>query len=65
MIIEEPKIGDTALLSITDAAALLHVSTKTLQRHVAAGNLKCRLRKCNNRRVFTGRELKRFWGAQY
>lgn len=65
MIIEEPKIGDTALLSLAAAAKLLQVCPKTLLRHIESGHLKCKLRKYNNRRVFTGRELKRFWGAQY
>jgi len=65
MIIEEPSVSDNALLPISAAATLLQVSTRTLLRHIEAGHLKCKLRKCDNRRVFTGRELKRYWGAQY
>lgn len=61
----EPTIPDTGLFSISEAAKVLQVSTRTLLRHIEAQHLKFKVRKCDNRRVFTGRELKRYWGAQY
>lgn len=60
---EKPKIGDEALYSITEAAEILRVSRRTLLRHTKMNKISSKIRKCNNRRVFTGREIKRYWGA--
>lgn len=65
MTTSEPNVPDTGLYSITEAAEILGISTRTILRHVNAQMIRCKIRKCNNRRVFTGREIKRYWGAQY
>lgn len=60
----EPKASDTGRYSKTEAAGLLGVSIKTLDRYTASGMIKCGYRRANGRRFYTGKEIKRFWLAQ-
>jgi len=61
----EPKVNDAGWYNVNETAQALEVDRKTVLRHTEKGYIKCKVRKCNNRRVYSGREIKRYWGAQY
>lgn len=61
----EPKVSDSGWYDTGQTALALGVDRRTIARHTEKGYIKCKVRKCNNRRVYSGREIKRYWGAQY
>ncbi len=65
MTATEPNVSNAGKYSVSETAAALGVSRKTIQRHTELGYIKCQVRKCNNRRTYLGSEIKRYWGAQY
>ena len=65
MVTEEPNVSDTARYSVTQAAEVMGVNRRTILRHTDAGYLKCNYRRTNQRKFYFGKELKRYWKAQY
>lgn len=61
----EPNVSDGGWYDVAATAAALGIDRSTVARHTLKGYIKCKVRKCNNRRVYSGREIKRYWGAQY
>ena len=54
-----------AKYNVTQAAGLLGISRKTLNRYTKDGKIKAVINKCNNRPMYYGREIIRLWGAEY
>lgn len=61
MTVIEPNISDGARLPIGKAAQVLGISRETLRLHTDEGRLKCRFNPATKRRVYSGREIKRYW----
>ena len=60
MVFEEPSISDSARYPITAAAKVLGICPHTLRTHLRAGRIRCSFN-AKGRKVFTGKELKRYW----
>jgi DNA-binding transcriptional MerR regulator len=60
---QEPNIKDEERLPIGEAARLLEMSRDTLRKHTDEGYVKCIFNRVNKRRVYQGKELKRYWRA--
>jgi len=65
MTTTEPNVSETGRYPIGETAKLLGLNRTTVWRHVELGNIKPGTRKSNDRKFFTGREIKRFWNSQY
>lgn len=61
MIYAEPDIDDNARVPIGKAAQLLGIHRSTLLEHTQNGYIKCMFHKVNKRRLYQGKELKRYW----
>ncbi len=61
MTTTEPNVPDTSRYGVTEAANILGIARSTLRLHSDAGFIRYGIRRCNGRRVYTGRELKRYW----
>ena len=60
-----PPIEAKGRYSPREAAELLGVSLRTIQRHTNEGYLNCGIRPANGRRFYYGSELVRYWKAEY
>lgn len=65
MVNTKPQIPDTANYSISEASQILNISRTTLLRHTNDGFVRCKFRKQNKRKFYTGAELKRYWSLTY
>ena len=65
MVNEKPHAVMQAKYNVTQAAGLLGISRKTLNRYTKDGKIKAGINKCNNRPMYYGREIIRLWGAEY
>ena len=65
MINEEPNIKDNSRYSISETAEILGVHRRTILRHTEAGYIKCGYYRTNQRKFYFGKEIKRYWKAQY
>lgn len=65
MVDTEPKVNATSRYSIKAVATYLGVSTRTVQRYIAAGDMKAQTRKANSKRFVTGIEILRVWNQIY
>lgn len=65
MTATEPQVADTGRYSVTEAAKALGVHRTTLFQHTKAGAIKCGIRKSNNRKFYTGADIKRLWKSSY
>ena len=61
MTYTEPDIDDNARVPIGKAAQLLGIHRSTLLEHTQNGYIKCMFHKVNKRRLYQGKELKRYW----
>lgn len=61
MTTSPPKINADGFYELRDAAKALGVHKATLSRWAKEGLIKTSIRRSNNRRVFLGKELMRFW----
>ena len=61
MTYTEPDIDDNARGPIGKAAQLLGIHRSTLLEHTQNGYIKCMFHKVNKRRLYQGKELKRYW----
>jgi len=61
----EPNISDGARYGLKEAAELLQVHRNTLYNHTKRRLIRCGYRRTNGRPFYTGRELKRYWKAQW
>lgn len=65
MCTEEPTIGRTARLTVSDAASILQVSPRSIQNYILQGKLKAHYvgsrEKKNLRYRITGNDLINFW----
>ena len=64
---EPPKVTETGLYSVKEAAKLLGVSCSKLyiavKRGARCGGIDGRVRRDNGRLQFTGKEILRYWGG--
>ena len=60
-----PPIEAKGRYSAKEAAELLGVSLRTIQRHTKEGYLHFGIRPVNGRRFYYGSELVRYWKAEY
>jgi predicted site-specific integrase-resolvase len=60
---EEPKIKDEARIGIGAAAQLLGISRETLRNHTNNGHIRCSFHRVSKKRMYLGREIKRYWKA--
>ena len=51
--------------SAVETARILGISRKTLYRHTKLGLIRCTISKCNKRPRYSGKEITRYWGAEY
>ncbi len=65
MIQIAPKCNDSDLLSPNQAAELLGIHRNTLNRYAANKVIKPKIRRESRRKVYEGREIKRFWMATF
>lgn len=63
MITTPPDVIDSAKYELREAAKALGVSPSTIDKWTRKGVLKCRIRKANGRRYWTGADLLRVWMA--
>lgn len=55
-----PDVPDNSRYPIGKAATILGISRDTLRKYTEEGKIKCGFRRENNRRFYTGSEIKRF-----
>lgn len=60
----EPKIPDADTYLIGETAAVLGISRHTVNKYLKDGFIRCGIRRCNNKKIFTGAEIKRFWRSR-
>ena len=65
MTATQPQVTPTGRYSVSDTATHLGVSTRTVQRYIAAGDMKAQTRKANSKRFVTGTEIIRVWNQTY
>lgn len=65
MIISRPDIDPEGLYTMTQAAEVLHVDRHTVARYAKGGRIRFHERKAGGRKVTTGREIMRCWGAMH
>lgn len=58
---DEPQVADTARYTSTQACAALGIHRNTLHRYALQGKIRSIFRKADNRRLYTGAEIKRLW----
>ena len=58
---EEPLVSDTGRYTITQASEALGMHRNTLRRYWKQGKIKALFRKSDNRKLFTGLEIKKLW----
>lgn len=63
MVKNKPNIHPDARLELKEAAAVMQVQKGTILRWTNSGKLKCSIRRANNRRVWSGKDLISFWRA--
>lgn len=61
MITTEPDVKLTDKYSVTQTSKLLDISRQTIYRDMNSGNLKFKLSKSNNRRILSGKDIKKYW----
>lgn len=61
MIAEEPKCADTGKYSTKETCAILQIHRSTLERYRAANMIRAGYRTVNNRKFYTGFEIKKLW----
>lgn len=63
MVNEEPTVSPTSQYSIGEAAKILGIHRNTLRKYTNTGpaGIRCKFKKSNNRKVFTGFEIVKFW----
>lgn len=61
MTAEEPKCADAGRYSVKEACALLQIHRSTLERYRAANMIRAGYRTVNNRKFYTGFEIKKLW----
>ena len=57
----EPKVADEGRYTVTETCKALGIHRNTLNRWLAAGKIKCKFRRIDNRKVFEGKEIKKVW----
>lgn len=56
-----PKVMDGGRYTSTQTCAALGIHRNTLHRYLLQGKIKAVYRKADQRRLFTGSEIKRLW----
>lgn len=64
MIQTVPQVAETGLYNISDAARALGITRKTMRKYADGGFIAFHVRRVNNRRVITGKEILRLWRGQ-
>jgi hypothetical protein len=65
MVAIEPDIKDEAKFPIGKTAKILGITPKTLRIYNLNGFIRCDISPINGRKVFRGKEIKRFWRTKY
>ena len=58
---EEPKVADTGRYTMTETCKVLGIHRNTLRRRLQAGQIKDKLRRNDNRKLFEGSDMKKDW----
>lgn len=61
----KPDVPDTAMFNTTQASEILDIHRHTLNEYVKRGWITCVFRMGTVKKLFEGREIKRFWAARY
>lgn len=64
MIQTVPRVAETGLYNISEAARALGITRKTMRKYADGGFIAFHVRRVNNRRVTTGKEILRLWRGQ-
>lgn len=64
MIKEKPNIDPTSRFELREVALILGAHKASILRWTRMGKLHCTQRRINNRRVWTGAEILRFWRTE-
>lgn len=56
-----PKAETNRRYTVAQAAALLDVSTRTVQRYIKSGTMRAEYRKSTNKRFVLGQEIVKIW----
>ena len=59
-----PDVPDTARYTVGETAEILGIDRRSVHKYTKQGLMKFGLRRINNRKFYTGFEIKRFWKAQ-
>lgn len=59
-----PQVATEGLYGMTDAARALGITRKTMRKYADGGFIAFHVRRVNNRRVTTGKEILRLWRGQ-
>ena len=65
MVTAIPNVEKSGHYNVTQTAKALGIDRKTLYKHTAMRHMKCQRHRYTNKPFYTGREIIRFWGAQY
>lgn len=65
MSTQEPDVTLTGRYTPKETCALLGISRQTLHTRTQAGIIKAGIRKADNRKFYTGAEIRRHWMAQF
>lgn len=65
MVNEKPHVSMQSKYNVTQAAELLGISRRTLNRYTNDGKIKSITNICNNRRMYYGKDIIKLWGAEY
>lgn len=63
MIEREPIVDVNGKYELLAVSSILQVSRSSVLRWTKKGLMRCNVRRCNNRKVWSGSEILRFWRA--
>lgn len=63
MVNYEPPVSVGRRYTIEETSSLLGIHRHTLRRYTKQGKIKCSIRRSDNRKFYSGREIVRFWKA--
>jgi len=64
MVNEEPKVSDFGRYSKNETCKFLGIHRNTLSKWTKTGAIRCGIRRGTMRKLYLGREIKRFWRAE-
>ena len=65
MVSETPKVTASGHYTLSQAANALGIDRRTLAKHTEMRHIKCHVHRYTKRLFYEGRDIIRFWGAEY